>query len=84
MNIAEEGFVLVKLNKLSEPSLNEHELNEASNSLIQPHFLQLFLDHDDNINLENRDDVVHFQGVQLPPVLSPTKCRLSVAPCDRE
>ena len=38
---AEQGFLLVNLNELNEPSLNEHELNEyelnePSCSLVHP------------------------------------------------
>lgn len=43
------------------------------------HSLQIFLDHDDSLNSKNRDDVLHFPVAQLPPVLSPTKCRSSAA-----
>lgn len=43
------------------------------------HFEQIFVDHVDILISENNDDVLHFPVAQLPPILSPTKCRSSGA-----
>ncbi|KAE8805842.1 hypothetical protein D1007_17988 [Hordeum vulgare] len=79
-----KAYYLAPLLDITRNGLRQIRDDDDTNKMcdlvgIGYHSLQIFLDHDDNLNSENRDDVLHFPVSQLPPILSPTKGRSSPA-----